>query len=348
MEQFKSDGFKTTILVMAALVIVLAGAKAATAILVPFLLSVFIAIILNPMVNRLADWKVPRTIAVFSVMIIILVLGFSIAGLVGQSLNDFSRNIPQYSEKFQDQLRWAIDKLAMLNITLNKELVTEHFNPGAAMSLVADMLKGLGNVMANLFLIVLTVIFILFEAPDIPNKVHKALRDPEHKLLHIDRFLNSVNQYLLIKTWVSLATGVCVGVMMYFLSVDYFVLWGVLAFLFNYIPNIGSFIAAVPAVLVSLVIAGPAVAGFSAIGFLSINILMGNVIEPRFMGKGLGLSTLVVFLSLIFWGWLFGSVGMLLSVPLTMIVKIALEASERGGWFAILLSNDSERSIEPE
>lgn len=335
----ESGGLKTTLLVLAALVIVLAGAKAAATILVPFLLSVFIAIILNPMVNRLVCWKVPRSIGIFSVVLFILVLGSSITGLVGQSLNDFSQNIPQYSEKFQSQLGWLVDKLAAFNIILNQELVTEHFNPGAAMSLAADMLKGFGNVLANLFLIVLTVLFIMFEAPSIPGKVHKALEDPEHKMHHIDRFLESVNSYLAIKTGVSLATGFCVGLMLYILGVDYFILWGVLAFLFNYIPNIGSFIAAIPAILVALVVAGPATAGFAAIGFLVINIVMGNVIEPRFMGKGLGLSTLVVFLSLIFWGWLFGSVGMLLSVPLTMIVKIALEASERGGWFAVLLSN---------
>ncbi|MFT4927833.1 MAG: AI-2 transport protein TqsA [Phenylobacterium sp.] len=327
----------TTLLVLAALVIVLAGIKAATTVIVPFLLSIFIAMTCNPLINRLMKLKIPRPIAVFVIMALIVVIGFSIAGLVGQSLNDFSRNIPVYSEKFTEQLGWVTEQLIHFNITLNKELVAQHFNPGAAMSLMADMLKGLGNVMANLFLIILTVIFMLFEAPAIPNKVHLALDDPHMKLKHIDRFLDSVNSYLVIKTLVSLATGTCVGVMLWALGVDYFVLWAVLAFMFNYIPNIGSIIAAVPAVLVALVIQGPAVAGFAAIGFAVINIVMGNVIEPRFMGKGLGLSTLVVFLSLIFWGWLLGSVGMLLSVPLTMIVKIAMEASEEGNWFAVLL-----------
>lgn len=328
-----------SILVMAALVIVLAGVKAATSIIVPFLLSIFIAIVCNPFINRLVRLKVPRAIAVFSVMGLIVVIGFSIAGLVGQSLNDFSQSIPAYTEKLSVQLAWATDKLAYFNITLNQQLLTEHFNPGAAMSLVADMLKGLGNVMANLFLIILTVIFMLFEAPTIPAKVHTALKDPQMKLHHIDRFLESVNSYVVIKSVISLFTGFLVGMMLWFLEVEYFVLWGLLAFLFNYIPNIGSIIAAVPAVLIALVLQGPATAGIAAIGFVAINVVMGNVIEPRFMGQGLGLSTLVVFLSLIFWGWLLGSVGMLLSVPLTMIVKIALEASENGGWFAKLLGN---------
>ena len=142
----------------------------------------------------------------------------------------------------------------------------------------------------------------------------------------------------------SLVTGLCVSVMLWYLDVDYFVLWGLLAFLFNYIPNIGSIIAAVPAVLIALLVQGPATAGIAGIGFVVINVVMGNVIEPRFMGQGLGLSTLVVFLSLIFWGWLLGSVGMLLSVPLTMIVKIALEASQSGNWLAVLLGN---KAVQP-
>jgi AI-2 transport protein TqsA len=338
-EQEKTVKNTSTLLILAALVIVLAGVKTATAVIVPFLLSVFIAMICNPLIKRLTRFKVPHAIAVFAVIFLILVLGFSIAGVVGQSMNDFSQSIPMLSDKFTEQLTWVDKQLVAFNITLNKDLLTEHFNPGAAMALMADMLKGLGSVMANLFLIVLTVIFMLFEAPSIPGKVHLALKDPHRKMHHIDRFLDSVNSYLVIKTGVSLVTGLCATLMLWFLGVDYAVLWGLLAFLFNYIPNIGSIIAAVPAVLIALVLQGPATAGIAAIGFVVINIFMGNVIEPRFMGKGLGLSTLVVFLSLIFWGWLLGSVGMLLSVPLTMIVKIGLEASERNGWLAVLLSN---------
>ncbi|MEM7390140.1 MAG: AI-2E family transporter, partial [Pseudomonadota bacterium] len=132
------------------------------------------------------------------------------------------------------------------------------------------------------------------------------------------------------------------------LDVDYFVLWGVLAFMLNYIPNIGSIIAAVPALLLALITQGPLVAGLVGAGYLTINTVMGNIVEPKYMGKGLGLSTLVVFLSLIFWGWLLGSVGMLLSVPLTMIVKIALEASDEGRWLATMLGTGEETVIKSE
>ena len=194
--------------------------------------------------------------------------------------------------------------------------------------------------MANVFLIILTVVFMLFEAPMLSKKVHLALDDPEMKMQQIDRFLESINSYLAIKTLVSLATGLCVAILLWILGVDYFVLWAVVAFFLNYIPNIGSIIAAIPPVLLALVTLGPLTSGIVALGYITINTVMGNIVEPRYMGRGLGLSTLVVFLSLIFWGWLLGTAGMLLSVPLTMNVKIALEATDEGQWLATMLGNE--------
>jgi len=188
-----------------------------------------------------------------------------------------------------------------------------------------------------------TVIFMLFEADSIPRRLHIALADPDMKLQHIDKFIRSVNSYLAIKTVVSLGTGIIIGTWLYVMGIDHFMLWAVLAFMLNFIPNIGSIIAAVPAVLIAFVQYGIASAGFVALGFLLVNTIMGNMVEPRLMGKGMGLSTLVVFLSLIFWGWLLGTVGMLLSVPLTMVVKIALESREESRWLAVLLSSEGNR-----
>jgi predicted PurR-regulated permease PerM len=124
------------------------------------------------------------------------------------------------------------------------------------------------------------------------------------------------------------------------MGVDYYLLWGLLAFLLNYIPTIGSFFALLPPALLALIQFGIVEAIVVVIVFVIINTLIGNIIEPRFMGKGLGLSTLVVFLSLIFWGWVLGPVGMLLSVPLTITIKIALDSSEETRWLAILLGSE--------
>lgn len=332
--------------VMACLVILLAGVKTASAILVPFLLSVFIAIITNPLVTKLVNWRIPRVVAVLIVLSLLVIVGMSIAGVVGQSFNDFSKQLPTYQEKLATELHWLVSQLAVFDVQIDKSQLTQYFNPGVAMQMVGNLLSGFGGVMANLFLIILTVVFMLFEAPDVHKKVHIALHDPEMKMKHIDRFLASVNSYLAIKSLVSLATAICVAILLWVLEVDYVLLWAVLAFLFNFIPNIGSIIAAVPAVLLALVVQSPAVAGLVALGYIAINTIMGNVVEPKFMGRGLGLSTLVVFLSLIFWGWLLGTVGMLLSVPLTMIVKIALEANEDSRWLGLMLGNVDEEDLE--
>jgi len=337
-----------TLVVLACLVVVLAGIKAASVIMVPFLLSAFIAIACSPLINWASRYKIPRAFSVTLVILLIVVIGFMLAGLVTQSLSEFRQNMPQYQQQLAGEFAWIIDKLATFNIIIDKNLILSYLDPGTAMSVATNFLAGMGNVLSNLFLILLTVIFMLFEAESMPKRIHIALSDPDMQLSHIDRFLRSVNSYLAIKTLVSLGTGLFIGVWLYVLGVDHFLLWAVLSFLLNFIPNIGSIIAAVPAVLMAFVEFGVGTAGLAGLGFLLVNTLMGNMIEPRFMGKGLGLSTLVVFLSLIFWGWLLGSVGMLLSVPLTMVVKIALESRPETQWLAVLLSSDAEETVSVE
>ena len=164
--------------------------------------------------------------------------------------------------------------------------------------------------------------------------------------MYFTRFANNMNRYVAIKTSMSLLTGALVTIALWLLDIDFPVLWGLLAFLLNFIPTIGSIFAAIPPLLLALIQHSPSAAGAVALVFFFINMIVGNVLEPRYMGKGLDLSTLVVFLSLIFWGWILGTVGMFLSVPLTMTGKIAMEANPRTLWLARLLGQggDSEQS----
>ncbi|MFC3034638.1 AI-2E family transporter [Pseudoalteromonas fenneropenaei] len=340
MTQF--SGAHRSLLVMACLVIIFAGIKLASEIVTPFILAAFIAIICSPLLHALGKFRIPKGLAIVLIIMMVVGVTFSIAGLVGQSVNDFSKQLPEYKAQLQDKFVWLVNWAAQYGVPIDKQQLLKLFDPSQLFDVATIMLAGFGGVMANIFLILLTVVFMLFEAPMLHKKVHLALDDPEMKMQAIDRFLNSINSYLAIKTLVSLATGVAVSLFLWALGLDYFVLWGLVAFLLNYIPNIGSIIAAIPAVLLALVTLGAWQAGVVAIGYVVVNTVMGNIIEPRYMGKGLGLSTLVVFLSLIFWGWLLGTVGMLLSVPLTMIVKIALENTERGRWLAVMLGNTDE------
>lgn len=326
-------------LAAAAFVVVVAGMHAAASLLIPFLLAAFVAIICLPPMHWLIARRVPAGLAVLTITLGLILVTILIGAFVGTSVADFSRNLPTYQANLQHQTGALLDWFSRHGLTLNSELLRDNLNPAVAMGLAGKMVAGLGNALANTFLIVLTVIFLLIEGVALPHKWRLMGRHAP-STESFGRFVASVNSYLAIKGWVSLATGVAVAVWLAVLGVDYPVLWGLVAFLFNFVPNIGSIIAAVPALLLALVQLGPGPALAAAAGYLVVNIVMGNVVEPRFMGKGVGLSTLVVFLSLVFWGWLLGPVGMLLSVPLTMIVKLALEANPETRWIAVLIGPD--------
>jgi predicted PurR-regulated permease PerM len=324
-------------LTLASLVIVVAGMKAAAPLLVPFLLAVFVAIISTPLLFWLERRGLSPTLATAGVVLGLLLLALILSLVLGSSMQDFARDLPGYQQRLQEYVAGLVAALADFGIAVPGGEWMNYLNPGAAIGLVGDVFRGLGGLLANAFLIFLTVTFILAEASTLPEKMRAALRDPEATLASFTGFMENVHRYLAIKTATSAATGLLVWLWLWIIGVDYPVLWGLLAFMLNYVPNIGSIIAAVPAVLLALVQAGPGVAGLAAIGYLVINTGIGSVVEPRFMGRGLGLSSLVVFLSLVFWGWVLGTVGMFLSVPLTMLVKIALDSREETRWIAVLL-----------
>lgn len=327
------------ILTLAALVVLIAGMKAAQPILIPFLLSGFIAIICGPPLVWLRKKGLPTGLAILVIIIGISLFGLLITVLVGSSVNDFTHELPVYQTKLDNMIAQLANLLNTLGVNIENKALGEYIDPGAAMHFASKLLSGFGNVLSNVFVILLTVIFILLEAASFRTKIKKAFADhhPEFSLSSFDHFISSVNQYMAIKTWASLATGIFITIWLAILKVDYPLLWGMLAFLLNYVPNIGSIIAAIPATLLALILLGPIEALLAASGYALVNIIIGNVIEPRFMGKGLGLSTLVVFMSLAFWGWVLGPVGMLLSVPLTMTVKIALSSREETSWVSTLM-----------
>ena len=322
---------------IAAFVIVVAGMSAAKAILVPFLLAVFIAIVSSPPLFWLQRKGLPKWLALSLVILGVFVIGFLVAGLIGSSVKDFSRNLPLYEAKLRQQTVAIVAWLKRLGVDTSGLALTRIFDPGAAMKLTATILNGLGNALANAFLLLMTVILILLEASSIPAKLRTIFGGADSSLGRVKDFVNNVKRYMAIKTLVSFTTGMLVVILLASVGVGYPLLWGLLSFALDYVPSIGAIIAAVPAILLAMIQLGFMRAVLVAVGYIVISFLMSSVIEPRFMGRGLGLSTLMVFLSLLFWGWVLGPVGMLLSVPLTITAKIALDSREDTRWLSVLL-----------
>ena len=328
------------LLAVASFIIVIAGMKAAVNIVVPFLLSMFLAIIGAPPLFWLERRGFPRWLALLTVVLVIagVISVFSIT--VASTIGGFSTNLPAYQERLQQLVAGLFAWLTGIGINLPHDELLPYLNPAAAMRLIGEVLNGFGKVLTNAFLIFLTTVFMLLEASGFPAKLKVATGDPEHALDRFALVTANINEYLAIKTLTSLATGIAIALWLTLLGIDYPVFWGMLAFMLNYVPSIGSIIAAIPAILLALVQTDVSTAALVAGGFLVVNISIGSIIEPRVMGRGLGVSTLVVFLSLIFWGWVLGPMGMFLSVPLTITFKIALESHERTRWIAVLLGPD--------
>ena len=325
-------------IVMASVIVVLAGIKSAIEILVPFLLALFIAIVLSPMYEFLRKKKIPDALALVIVIMGFVVFLVSIASLIGTSVQDFSANINTYNMKLNAYYESLSTYLQNFGLELPVEEIRNMLNSKQIMLFVSSIIKSMGSMFTNGFVILLTVIFMLLESESFSKKIDIADGNKD-TIIQITSILDKIKEYMMLKALISLFTGFVVWIALLFIGTDYAFLWAVLAFLLNFIPNIGSIIAAVPAVLISLVQLGVFNAFLVVALYTSINIVIGSIIEPKVMGKGLGLSTLVVFLSLLFWGWLLGMVGMLLSIPLTIMAKIIFSENQNTKWISVLLGS---------
>ena len=327
--------------ILASFIIIIAGMKAAEDIVVPFLLAAFLATIISPPFIWLQKKGVPKGIALLLIIIFFLAALFLIGVLIGTSANDFTKNIPFYEQKLSNQTQALVSWLVEKDFIEPNFELTKAINPAAILNFVGSTLNQLSGIFADGFLILFTVIFMSLEITSLPKKLKKIFNDPEKSLSQVNQVYQNINKYIGIKSLTSLGTGILVYIFLLIVGADYALLWGVLAFVLNFIPTIGSILAVIPPLLLTMVQLGFIESLIVLAGYLVINTLIGNILEPKFMGQGLGLSTLVVFLSLVFWGWVLGPIGMLLSIPLTITIKIILDSSDETRWLAVLLGPDS-------
>lgn len=336
-----SNNASQILVILASFVIIIAGMKAAESLVVPFLLAAFITIITSPLFIWMQKKNIPKSLAVVLIILIFLSVIFLIGVLIGTSITDFSSNIPFYEEKLKGQTEGLVNWLVANNYIKSDFQILKAINPSSILNIVGNTLNQISGLFTNGFLILFTFVFMLLEITSLPKKLLKVFINPDESMSRVYTVYQKINKYFGIKTLVSLSTGLLVYFFLLIIGVDYPLLWAVLAFTLNFIPNIGSIIAAIPPVLLTIIQIGFIEAIVGLVGFIIINTIMGNIIEPKFIGKGLELSTLVVFLSLIFWGWVLGPIGMLLSVPLTITIKIALDSSHETRWLSVLLGPES-------
>lgn len=325
------------LLISAALVIVIAGVYAASSVLGPFLLAVFIAVVAKPPLQWMKRFGWPTWAGVALVTFVLLDIGGMLMLAGSGALEGFRSSLPGYQEQLVMRGSQIAGWLEALGVQTAREIVPNMFSPADIIGLTRTLLTSLSGIAAQGLLIVITVAFILIEAPTLPAKLKLAFSTTKQTDVRFQQLFAAINHYMLIKTATSLGTAACALALLTLLGIDFSVLWAILAFFLNFIPFVGSVLMAVPPILVALVQTDLQTTLLVVLGYLAINTAIGSILEPRIMGRGLGLSTLAVFLGLLFWGLVLGTIGMFLSVPLTMAIKVALDSSPHTRPIAIVL-----------
>jgi len=330
------------LLTFASAIVVIAGLRAAEAICVPLLLGLFFAVLSLPIAEWMERQGLRRSWAIFFA----LLAGMAVVALLGlflsAALGELTEAAPIYQARLQRASVTALSWLQERGLAAPEWTPKDLVRLATSASLVGGTLRSLASLLSDVVLIILTMAFVMLEAAGFRDKLRLAFGRGEATDPRLERVTHEMQRYLGVKSLMSLATGILVGGWVAFVGLDFPVLWGFLAFLFHYIPNIGAILAAVPAVLLGVIQFGVGGAALVALGYLVIDVVLGNVIEPHFLGHRLGLSPLVVFLSLVFWGYVWGGVGMFLSVPLTLTAKILIEHTRGLEWLATLLGPNPE------
>jgi AI-2 transport protein TqsA len=333
------------LLMMAAGVVVVAGLRAGAPILLPFSLALFLAILSLPVLFWLQGRGVPTPLAVIlAVLLDVAILGVILL-LASQSVAELQMRLPRYVERFTTLFDSWMEALQVRGIPAAEYIsdqMEEMISAAAIMDFVGGVLARAAAFLSSAFLVILIMVFMLAEASVFPEKFRAVLgKEDDGDMGRFAKVTGEVLEYLVIKTGVSLGTGLCIGLWAWIMGLDFPILLGLIGFLLNYVPTIGSILAAIPAILLAVIQfggVGPVIV--VATGYLVINVIFGNLLEPHLLGRRLGLSTLVVILSLVFWAWVWGPVGALLAVPLTMVLKIMFENTEDLRWVAVLLDKE--------
>ena len=318
---------------LVAVALILGAMKAAAGFLVPALLALFIAIVCAQPMYWMTEKGLPRWLAILLVVVILLIISSTFPLVISGSFLEFSQQLPFYEEKAEILIKQST---TWLNDFGFGEMLPTLFDPAEALSYIQRFIAAMGGIVSRYFLILLLVIFILVDVPRSLNKGNSAA----------GQITRTIQHYFAIKTFTSLLTGLAIGAWLLILEVQYPMLWGFLAFLLNFVPNIGSVIASLPALFLATIFQGYGVALIVMIGYVVINVGISNGLEPRILGQQLGLRFVWIFLSLILWGWILGPVGMLLAVPLTMTLRIILENHQSTQWIALIMMPDPAKVKE--
>jgi AI-2 transport protein TqsA len=318
-------------------VIVLAGIRAASPMIAPFLLAAFVAAVSLPVLEWLRRLGARTSVAILAVVLLNAgVLSF-FAWIALESIVELRVQLPAYVDRAQLLEESVRTRLLAFGLDIPPDYYATFVQPERLFDFATRAARNVTSVLSIGLLILLYLVFMLAESVAFPEKWRAVFGSQSRSIGGATRALKQVQRYLVLKTAISMLTGTLVGLGAWLLDVDFALLWGFLAFALNYVPSIGSIVAAVPGILVALLQFGPGRALALAGVYLVVNFSIGNVADPIIVGRELRLSPIIVLMSLVFWGFTLGLAGMFLAVPLTIALRIVLQSSTSLGRYALLM-----------
>ena len=331
---------------LASFVVLIAGVKAASEIVIILLLAIFVSSILSTFVKFLESKLIPKFVAYFIVFLAIFFLVFLLGYMLNVSLTSFATNLTFYEEKIKELIVTLIKLADDFGFKLNQEEILGFLNLNSLFGVTTNFIGNLGVILSKTILVFIGIAFILSESKIFEEKLSFILKNDKKKLYNFHQFSSNLQKYFTVKTLTSLLTGALIYFALIGFEVEYPILWAFIGFLFNFVPVVGSIVAAIPAIVLSLISGNIEATFWLIIVYTVINISVSNIIEPKLMGKELGLSPMIIFFSLIFWGYILGIIGMFLAVPITMTIKIAFESNDSTKWLGVFMSSFSKKTVE--
>ncbi|MDJ0395133.1 AI-2E family transporter [Rhodococcus sp. G-MC3] len=324
----------------AGLVITIAGARAFANVLGPVLLALMLTVAVHPLPNWLRRKGVPNAVAVVAAVLAVwAVLGVLVVSLV-VSVAQLSSLLPTYADRLDELVANVESTLAARGISTDDiDAMLSGIDPNTVFALVESIVTGTLGIFSSLLFVLIVALFMAVDGMSYTSRMKILDRVRPDIAMAFSSFAGGTRRYLVISTVFGLIVAVLDGLALWALDVPLPVLWALLAFITNYIPNIGFVLGVIPPALLALLQGGPVLMLAVILVYSVLNVVIQSIIQPKFVGDAVGLSVTLTFLSLVFWAWVLGPLGAILAIPVTLLAKallVDIDPSTR--WADVLLS----------
>jgi AI-2 transport protein TqsA len=316
--------------------------RATNAILAPILLAFVLAITTTPLLDWFIKKGAPSWLALILTILLIVIFILGLVWLVGNSVQNFSESISDYQQRFMEIEQELGGFLTKLGVDVNNLGADQSTSPQGLLQLAASFVGGIVSGLSNFGLIILTTIFFLVEALAMPRKVQNVAQESSPGVRQFLQLNQELRQYMAINAGVGLLGAVINVILLTIMGIEFAVLWGILSFFLSFIPNVGFILSVIPPALMALLQYGPREMLIVIVAYNVINFMVDNVVKPQFIQKGVNISVLQTFLSLILWGWVLGPIGAILAVPMAIVVQAVLDSRPETRWLGYLMGSGEE------